>query len=92
MMEQFLEIFAGYYAVQLICAVFVYGVGEFLPHALPVMKYVGAAYILWLALLSPALPDHQHPAGPDFAGMHLEYAVCVTFVWSWTEERTCGTL
>lgn len=50
MMEQFLEIFAGYYAVQLICAVFVYGVGEFLPHALPVMKYVGAAYILWLAL------------------------------------------
>lgn len=91
-MEQFLEIFAGYYAVQLICAVFVYGVGEFLPHALPVMKYVGAAYILWLALLSQALPDHQHRAGPDFAGMHLEYAVRVTFVWSWTEERTCGTL
>lgn len=46
----FFGIFAGYYAVQLICAVFVYGVGEFLPHALPVMKYVGTAYILWLAV------------------------------------------
>ncbi len=46
----FFGIFAGYYAVQLTCAVFVYGVGEFLPHALPVMKYVGAAYILWLAV------------------------------------------
>ena len=35
----FFGIFAGYYAVQFTCAVFVYGVGEFLPHALPVMKY-----------------------------------------------------
>lgn len=46
----FFGIFARYYAVQLICAVFVYGVGEFLLHALPVMKYIGAAYILWLAV------------------------------------------
>ena len=36
--------------VQLLCAVFVYGVGTFLPNALPVMKYMGAAYILWLAI------------------------------------------
>ena len=33
-----------------ICAVFVYGVGTFLPDALQVMKYIGAAYILWLAI------------------------------------------
>lgn len=45
----FLGIFAGYYVVQLICAVFVYGVSAFLPQVLGVMKYVGAAYILWLA-------------------------------------------
>ena len=36
--------------VQLLCAVLVYGVGTFLPNALPVMKYMGAAYILWLAI------------------------------------------
>ena len=46
----FFGIFAGYYVVQIICAVFVYGIGAFLPKALTVMKYVGAAYILWLAI------------------------------------------
>ena len=46
----FFGIFTGYYVVQIICAVFVYGVGAFLPGALQVMKYIGAAYILWLAI------------------------------------------
>lgn len=46
----FYGIFTGYYAVQIICALFVYGIGTFLPKALDVMKYVGAAYILWLAV------------------------------------------
>ncbi|MST73387.1 LysE family transporter [Olsenella porci] len=46
----FWGIFAGYYVVQIVCAVFVYGVGAFLPDALQVMKYAGAAYILWLAI------------------------------------------
>ena len=41
----FLGIFAGYYVVQLICAVFVYSVSTFLPGVLGVMKYVGAAYL-----------------------------------------------
>ena len=46
----FLGIFAGYYVVQFICAVFVYGVSAFLPNVLSVMKYAGAAYIFWLAV------------------------------------------
>lgn len=46
----FFGIFAGYYLVQIICAFFVFGVGAFLPNALTIMKYVGAAYILWLAI------------------------------------------
>jgi cysteine/O-acetylserine efflux protein len=46
----FFGIFTGYYVVQIICAVFVYGVGAFLPDALQVMKYIGAAYIFWLAI------------------------------------------
>ena len=46
----FFGIFIGYYAVQLICALFVYGIGALLPHALGVMKYLGAAYILYLAV------------------------------------------
>lgn len=46
----FFGIFAGYYAVQTICAVFVHGVSSLLPNVLGVMKYIGAAYILWLAV------------------------------------------
>lgn len=54
----FYGIFAGYYAVQLICAVFVYGVSAVLPGMLKVMKYVGAAYILWLAFhIAVSRPD-----------------------------------
>lgn len=46
----FLGIFIGYYIVQIICAVFVFGVGTFLPDVLNIMKYIGAAYILFLAV------------------------------------------
>ena len=45
----FLGIFAGYYVVQVLCAIFVYGVSTLLPSVVGVLKYVGAAYILWLA-------------------------------------------
>lgn len=56
----FLGIFAGYYVVQLICAVFVYGVSTLLPGVLGVMKYVGAAYILWLAIhIALSHPDRD---------------------------------
>ena len=46
----FFGIFAGYYVVQISCAVFVYGLSRLLPEVMDVMKYVGAAYILWLAI------------------------------------------
>ncbi len=46
----FFGIFTGYYVVQLLCAVFVFGVSTILPDVLSVMKYAGAAYILWLAV------------------------------------------
>ena len=46
----FFGIFAGYYVVQILCAIFVYGVNSLLPNVMEVMKYIGAAYILWLAI------------------------------------------
>lgn len=46
----FFGIFAGYYVVQTLCAIFVYGVNSLLPNVMEVMKYIGAAYILWLAV------------------------------------------
>lgn len=56
----FFGIFSGDYVVQMICAVFVYGVSTFLPDMLGVMKYVGAAYILWLAVhIAVSRPDEE---------------------------------
>ena len=53
-----LGIFAGYYAVQLLCALVVYGVNAMLPEVMGVVKYVGAAYILWLAVhIALSRPD-----------------------------------
>lgn len=54
----FLGIFSGYYVVQSICAVFVFGVSSFLPDVLKILKYIGAAYILWLAFhIAVSKPD-----------------------------------
>lgn len=36
--------------MQTSCCVFVYALGSLLPQFLAVMKYIGAAYILWLAI------------------------------------------
>ena len=46
----FFGIFAGYYVVQILCAIFVCGVNSLLPNVMEAMKYIGAAYILWLAI------------------------------------------
>lgn len=46
----FFGIFAGYYVVQIICAIIVFAVGSVMPGILGIMKYVGAVYILWLAI------------------------------------------
>ena len=54
----FFGIFAGYYAVQFLCALVVYGVNAMLPGVMGVIKYVGAAYILWLAVhIALSRPD-----------------------------------
>ncbi len=72
----FLGIFAGYYAVQIICALFVYGVGAFLPDALQIMKYIGAAYILWLAFhIARSTPETGSEQGSAsfFKGFLLQF-------------------
>ena len=56
----FLGIFAGYYVVQILCALIVYSVSTLLPNVMGVLKYVGAAYILWLAVhIAVSKPTHE---------------------------------
>ena len=53
-----LGITAGFLCVMLLCALFCYELARFVPSAAEVLKYVGAAYILWLAI-------HVARSGPD---------------------------
>ena len=56
----FLGIFTGYIAVQTICAFFVYAVGTVAPGFLNILKYVGAVYILWLAVhIAVSVPKEE---------------------------------
>ncbi|NBJ92018.1 LysE family transporter [Parablautia muri] len=69
-------IFAGYYVVQIICAVFVFGVSAFLPDMLGIMKYIGAAYILWLAVhiaLSKPAVDTAEESASFMKGFLLQF-------------------
>ena len=59
--KRVIGIFAGYYAVQILCALLVYGMDRFLNPAMIVMKYIGAAYMLWLAI-------HIVRSKPDLTG------------------------
>ncbi len=46
----YLGIFTGYLLIQALAICFVLGLGSVLPNVLHYLKYVGAVYILWLAL------------------------------------------
>ena len=83
----FFGIFTGYYVVQIICAVFVYGVGAFLPDALQVMKYIGAAYILWLAIhiaLSKPEKDDDSRSASYMKGFLLQFVNVKIYLFGMT--------
>lgn len=72
----FFGIFVGYYVVQILCAVFVFGVSAFLPNVLGVMKYIGAAYILWLAIhiaISKPSVDSTEKSASFLKGFLLQF-------------------
>lgn len=72
----FFGIFAGYYIVQILCAVFVFGVSTFLPTVLGIMKYIGAAYILWLAIhiaISKPAVDNTEKSASFLKGFLLQF-------------------
>ena len=72
----FFGIFIGYYIVQIICAIFVYGVSAFLPNVLGIMKYIGAAYILILAIhiaISKPKIDNSQKSTSFLKGFFLQF-------------------
>ena len=72
----FFGIFAGYYVVQIFCAIFVYGVNSLLPNVMEVMKYIGAAYILWLAIhiaFSKTTSENTEQSASFLKGFMLQF-------------------
>ena len=63
----FIGIFVGYFFVQTICAVLIFGLDNFINPIMFVLKYAGAIYILWLAYqVAISKPDNKvagkHPS------------------------------
>lgn len=71
-----LGIFAGYYTVQVLCAILIYGMDRYLNPIMAIMKYVGAIYILWLAIhIAKSKPDSgENNQKPSFwTGFILQF-------------------
>lgn len=72
----FFGIFAGYYVVQILCAIFVYGLNAIVPDMMMVMKYIGAAYILWLAVhiaISKPSTENTNQSASFLKGFMLQF-------------------
>lgn len=83
----FFGIFAGYYVVQILCAIFVFGVSTFLPFELDIMKYIGAVYILWLAVhiaISKPPTDSVEKAASFAKGFLLQFLNIKIFLFGIT--------
>ena len=83
----FFGIFTGYYVVQLTCAVFVFGIAAFLPSVLGVMKYIGAAYILWLAIhiaISKPEKDDDSKSASYMKGFLLQFVNVKIYLFGMT--------
>ncbi len=72
----FFGIFAGYYVVQILCAMFVFGLNQLLNPVMSVMKYIGAIYILYLAIhiaLSKPLEADNQKSASFLKGFMLQF-------------------
>ncbi len=72
----FFGIFAGYYVVQVLCAIFVYGLNAIVPDMMMVMKYIGVAYILWLAVhiaISKPSTENTNQSASFLKGFMLQF-------------------
>lgn len=69
-------ILAGYFAVQILCAAFIYNLDKYINPVMAVMKYIGATYILWLAIhIAKSKPDlDNNNSKPSFwTGFLLQF-------------------
>lgn len=71
-----LGIAVGFLCVMVLCALFCYELAKYVPSAVGVLKYVGSAYIVWLAIhVARSKPDADNQQTISFwQGFFLEFA------------------
>ena len=83
----FFGVFLGYFVVQALCALFVFGLNEYLSTAIDLLKYIGAAYIAWLAIsvILSKPSDAQSSKQPSFwVGFTLQFVNVKIFLFGIT--------
>jgi cysteine/O-acetylserine efflux protein len=68
-------VFTGYYFIQFCCAIFTFGLTQLLNPIISIMKYIGAAYIIWLAIhiaISKPIVENQEKKPSFFTGFILQ--------------------
>ena len=83
----FFGIFAGYYVVQILCAFFVYSINTLLPNVMGIMKYIGAVYILWLAIhiaISKPSSDSTEHTASFLKGFMLQFVNVKIYMFGMT--------
>ena len=83
----FMGIFAGYYVVQILCAVFVYGMNTFLPDFMGMMKYAGALYIAYLAAhiaISKPTVENNDKSASFLKGFMLQFVNVKIYIFGVT--------
>lgn len=70
-----LGIAGGFLCVMLLCALLCYQLAQYVPAAVEILKYVGAAYIFWLAIhIARSKPAAQAQSGCSFwRGFWLQF-------------------
>lgn len=66
----------GYHVVQIICAIFTFGLNELLSSVMSIMKYIGAAYILHIAIhvvISKHIEDEEQKSASFLKGFMLQF-------------------
>ena len=83
----FLGIFSGYYSVQVLCALFIYGLDTYLNPLLYIMKYAGGIYISWLVfsiILSKPSNDQMAKKPSFWMGFVLQFINIKIFLFGIT--------
>jgi len=78
-------IFTGYYFTQICCALFVFGLAQLSGAIMSILKYVGGAYIVWLAVhiaMSEQNDEAAEKKSSFFTGLNIRN-IYLAFSYNW---------